>query len=52
MMLKTKPTEQKIKPRESGYSSVTYTILGTKQKSIQFKITEVMNNVVNCSEIF
>lgn len=35
MMLKTKPTEQKIKPTENGYSSLTDAVLGIKQKPRQ-----------------
>lgn len=46
MMLKTKPTEQKIKPTENGYSSLTDEILGIKPKPRKLKLTEVVNNVV------
>lgn len=52
MMLKTKPTGQKIKPTENGYLFLTDAILGIKQKPRQLKITEIMNNIVNCSQAF
>lgn len=50
--LKQSQKKKKIKPTENGYSSLTDAILGIKQKPRQPKITEVMNNVANCSEIF
>lgn len=50
--LKQSQQNKKIKPTENGYSSLTDAVLGIKQKPRQLKITEVMNNAVNCSEIF
>lgn len=41
----------KLKQTENWYSSFTDTILEVKQKPNQLKITEVMRNTVNCSEI-
>lgn len=52
MMLKTKPTEHKIKPTGNGYASLTNAILAIKQEPRKLKTTEIMEKAANHSYIF